>query len=94
MSMNRPKRASSRRNEPSVSSKSGSSPPSTKPPKWKDVVGDKPDSAFTAYSATVTFAKDALVAHPKFGKGIVIEVDGNKVQILFEEGPKKLVHAS
>ena len=58
------------------------------------MVGDQPDSAFAPYSPSTTFAKDALIAHPKFGKGIVVDVDGNKLQILFEEGIRKLVHAT
>jgi len=65
-----------------------------KPPKWKEAVADKPDGAFAAYAPEQTFEKDALVAHAKFGKGIVVEVDGNKVHVLFEEGIRRLLHGT
>ena len=91
MSIHRPKRATSRKSETAPAR--GSSPSSApKPPKWKDVVADKPDEAFTAYAPASRYEKDALIAHSKFGKGIVVEVDGNKVHILFEEGIRRLLH--
>jgi hypothetical protein len=58
------------------------------------VVADKPESAFSAYAPGLTFEKDALLSHSKFGKGIVVEVDGNKVHVLFEEGVRKLLHGT
>ena len=96
MSIHRPKRAASRRSDspsaaPGRTSTSSSAP---KPPKWKEVVGDKPDGAFAPYAPSQTFQKDALVAHSKFGKGVVVDVDGNKVHVLFEEGVRKLLHAT
>ena len=94
MSIHRPKRASSRRSDTSSSSRNASPSSAPKPPKWKDVVADKPDGAFTAYAQALTFEKDALVNHTKFGKGIVVEVDGNKLHVLFEEGVRKLLHGT
>ncbi len=94
MSIHRPKRANPRRAEPAGSAKSSGQSTAPKLPKWKEAVSGAPDSAFTAYNPATTFAKDALVMHPKFGKGLVLEVDGNKVSILFEEGTKKLMHGT
>jgi hypothetical protein len=94
MSIHRPKRATHRRTENAASQRTTPNSASAKQPKWKEVVGGQPDEAFVPYSPAATFVKDALVAHAKFGKGIVVEVDGNKVQILFEEGQKKLLHAT
>jgi hypothetical protein len=92
MSIHRPKRATSRKESATARGSASSGPP--KPPKWKEVVGEQPDGAFAAYATASTFQKDALVAHTKFGKGIVLEVDGNKIQILFEEGIRKLLHGT
>jgi hypothetical protein len=92
MSIHRPKRATSRKTESAPPRGSPSSAP--KPPKWKDAVGDKPDNAFAAYASASSYEKDALIAHSKFGKGIVVEVDGNKIHILFEEGVRKLLHGT
>jgi hypothetical protein len=93
MSIHRPKRAAARRSDsPAAGRASSSSAP--KPPKWKDVVADKPDGAFAAYAPALTFEKDALVSHSKFGKGVVVDVDGNKVHVLFEEGVRKLLHGT
>jgi hypothetical protein len=92
MSIHRPKRATSRRSDTAAGRSSPSSAP--KPPKWKDVVADKPDGAFAAYAQSATFEKDTLVNHAKFGKGLVVEVDGNKLHVLFEEGIRKLLHGT
>jgi hypothetical protein len=94
MSIHRPKRANPRRAEPAGSAKSSSPSSAPKVPKWKEAVSGAADSAFAAYSPAATFTKDALVLHAKFGKGLVLEVDGNKVSILFEEGVKKLMHGT
>ena len=94
MSIHRPKRATSRRSDTPAAGRSSSPSSAPKPPKWKDVVADKPDTAFAAYAPALTFEKDALVSHSKFGKGIVVEVDGNKLHVLFEEGVRKLLHGT
>jgi hypothetical protein len=94
MSIHRPKRATSRRSDTPAAGRASSPSSAPKPPKWKDVVADKPDAAFAAYAPALTFEKDALVSHSKFGKGIVVEVDGNKLHVLFEEGVRKLLHGT
>ena len=58
---------------------------------WEDVA-DKPDDAFTAYSMAQKFTKGQLLVHPKFGKGIVMDVEPARVEILFQDGKKKLGH--
>src|SRR5688572_21761099 len=59
---------------------------------WAELVADKPDSAFKPYSMTATYSRNDLVQHSKFGKGIVTLVEGSRVEVLFEEGAKKLGH--
>lgn len=45
------------------------------------------------YSPKTTFALEAVVDHPTFGLGLVTAVKGaDKVEILFRDGPKVLVH--
>lgn len=94
MSIHRPKRATSRRADATAAGRQSPSSPSFKPPKWKDVVGDKPEASFVPYAPSTTYSLDALVTHAKFGKGVVLEVDGNKIHILFEEGMRKLLHGT
>ena len=60
---------------------------------WAEHVEGKGDDAFTAFAMTTKFAKGQLLAHPKFGKGVVVHVEGQRIEVLFEEGPKKLGHA-
>ena len=60
---------------------------------WAEHLEGKGDDAFVAYALTSRFAKGQLLAHPKFGKGVVIGVEGPRIEVLFEEGPKKLGHA-
>ncbi len=61
---------------------------------WKEDVADQPDASFVPYALTNHYAKDALIAHPSFGKGLVLAVDGTRVEVLFEAGKKKLAHAA
>lgn len=45
------------------------------------------------YSPKSTFAPGELVEHPKFGLGVVTGIkDSTKIELLFEEGPKVLIH--
>lgn len=55
-------------------------------------IATQPDESFTPYAPGVRYAKDALITHPKFGKGIVTDLDGQKIDVLFQDGPRKLTH--
>ena len=59
---------------------------------WEKEVAALPNDTFAAYSPKSTFAKAAFVSHVKFGKGVVIGVEPGKVEILFQDCPKKLAH--
>ena len=59
---------------------------------WAEQMEGKGDDAFVPYALTQRFAKGQLLAHPKFGKGVVVAVEGTRVEVLFEEGSKKLGH--
>jgi hypothetical protein len=46
------------------------------------------------YSPKNKYAQGMVFEHPTFGRGAVITVkDGTKIEVLFENGPKTLVHA-
>lgn len=68
-----------------------------KPPEpektWEEHVSDQPDDAFAPYSLKSRYAKGALINHAKFGRGAVVKVEGSHVEVLFQEGRKKLGHA-
>jgi hypothetical protein len=59
---------------------------------WAQDVATQPDDSFAPYALTTGFAKGGLVLHTKFGKGVVTQVDGPNIDVLFEEGPKRLRH--
>jgi len=59
---------------------------------WEEFTDGQPDDAFVPYSMKATFDKGALVAHAKFGKGIVLAVEEQRIDVLFAEGKKKLGH--
>ncbi len=61
---------------------------------WKEHVSEEPEDAFLSYDMGNTFAKKALIKHSKFGKGLVIAVDGVRIEVLFEDGTKKLAHTA
>jgi len=60
---------------------------------WKEDVSDQPEASFVPYALTNHYAKGALIAHNSFGKGLILNVDGARVEVLFEAGKKKLGHA-
>jgi hypothetical protein len=59
---------------------------------WKEHVGNAPDSAFLPYALSTKYERGALINHSKFGKGVVTAVDDKRIEVTFEEGPKKLGH--
>jgi hypothetical protein len=61
-------------------------------PTWAEIEA-KPDGSFLAFALTSKYGKGDLIAHPKFGKGLVMEVEGARIEVLFKDGKKKLGHA-
>ncbi len=59
---------------------------------WDEHIAGQPDDAFAPYSMQSTLAKGAFITHPKFGKGVVVGVEDQRVEVLFSEGKKKLGH--
>jgi hypothetical protein len=61
---------------------------------WAEHMEGKSDGDFTPYAMTTRYAKGQLVSHSKFGKGVVIAAEMQRIEVLFEDGPKKLGHAA
>ena len=59
---------------------------------WEEQIEGQPDEAFMPYVLAQRFAKGQLVVHAKFGKGVVVDVEANRVEILFQDGKRKLGH--
>jgi hypothetical protein len=59
---------------------------------WEQHMEGKGDGDFTAYAMQSRYVKGQLVSHPKFGRGVVVGVEATNVQILFQDGTKKLGH--
>jgi hypothetical protein len=59
---------------------------------WETAVADK-KKARTRYAPTTHFERGDLVEHPKFGVGVVTQLEPGRATILFESGPRKLVCA-
>ena len=58
-------------------------------PTWADVES-KPEGSFVPFAMSSRYAKGALISHPKFGKGLVLGVEGTRIEVLFKDGKKKL----
>ncbi len=59
---------------------------------WKEHVQGAPEDAFVDYALATRYERGALLRHPKFGRGIVVGVEDKRIDVLFEEGSKKLGH--
>jgi hypothetical protein len=68
--------------------------PKTPDKTWAEWTEAASDAAFMAYVPATRFEKGALLTHSKFGKGAVVGVEGNKIEVLFQDGPKKLGHGA
>lgn len=66
--------------------------PSAPEKSWDEQMDGKPEDAFVQYVLSERYAKGQLVLHAKFGKGVVVDADNSRVEILFQEGKKKLGH--
>ncbi len=60
-------------------------------PTWAEVEG-KPEDSFIPFALSSRYAKGNLIIHPKFGKGLVLGVEGPRIEVLFQDGKKKLGH--
>ena len=92
MSMKRTKKSSSATKGSQSEGSMGFNPPTTVLPKWEEATAEKPDEAFVPYALSRTFTRSELVLHPKFGKGVVVGVDGARIEVLFSDGVRKLAH--
>jgi hypothetical protein len=60
--------------------------------RYRALVGES--VAVGTYSPKNKYTQGQVFEHPSFGRGAVISVkDGTKIEVLFENGPKTLVHA-
>lgn len=59
---------------------------------WEEQMEGKPDDGFLPYTLSERYAKGQFILHTKFGKGVVVDVEASRVEILFQEGRKKLGH--
>lgn len=91
MSMKRTKKASGGKGNQTEGSL-GFNPPPAELPKWADSVALQDDGVFVPYTISKVYTRGDYVLHAKFGKGWVIGVEPSKVDVLFEEGTKKLAH--
>jgi len=66
-------------------------------PSWSEAIArfsDADRAGAQPYSIRTTYALNDLVQHPVFGVGIVVELlPESKVEVLFQDGPRVLVHA-
>lgn len=68
--------------------------PMAKEKTWTEHTEGKSDGDFAPYALDRKFSLGSLVVHPKFGKGVIVEVEPQKVAVLFEDGRRKLGQAT
>jgi hypothetical protein len=62
-------------------------------PDWEEKIKDQSADAFAPYAMTTKFEKETFLLHPTFGRGFVMTDEGTRIEVLFESGVKKLMHA-
>jgi hypothetical protein len=90
------KRSKQRNSGPSRPSEDDDAPAWAKPaeaePTWADVEA-KPDGSFIPFMLASRYSKGDLILHPKFGRGLVLGVEATRIDVLFQDGKKKLGHS-
>jgi hypothetical protein len=89
MSMKRTKQRTSGSGRDSENESPAWGKPADPEPTWADVVA-KPEGSFIPFVLSTRYAKGSLILHPKFGKGLVLGVEGTRIEVLFQDGKKKL----
>lgn len=92
MSMKRSKQRSSGSGRGSGSEDDVWAKPPEPEPTWAEVEG-KPEGSFVPFAMSSRYVKGDLIAHPKFGKGLVLVAEPTRIEVLFQDGKKKLGHA-
>ena len=60
---------------------------------WSEHMEGQTDGAFVAYAFAGHFKTGSLIAHPTFGRGVVLGAADRRIEVLFEAGKKTLTHA-
>ena len=55
-------------------------------------VASRPAETAVAYGTAYRHAEDDLIEHKVFGRGLVTRVEGDRIEVLFRDGVKKLAH--
>jgi hypothetical protein len=92
MSMKRSKQRSSGSGRGSSGDDDVWAKPPEPEPTWAEVEG-KPEDSFVPFAMSSRYAKGDLISHPKFGKGLVLVAEPTRIEVLFQDGKKKLGHA-
>ena len=59
--------------------------------KWLELISDKSEEDAKPYTISGVYEVGDLIEHPKFGKGYVSDIIGNKMVVTFKDGDRKLV---
>ncbi len=85
--------AAGEKRSPSRSRAAGGAQAST-PAAYEALIRGRDTATARRYAAAERFAPPDLVMHATFGLGLVTKVkEGNKIEVLFPDGPRVLVHA-
>jgi len=74
------------------SGRTGPSAGQAKASHYKDLMKGRELAMAKKYSPKDKYAPGDLVQHPNFGLGVATALKDNKIEVLFEEGAKVLVH--
>ncbi len=59
--------------------------------KWLELISDISEEDAKPYLISGSYEVGDLIEHPKFGKGYVSEIVGNKMVVTFKDGDRKLI---
>jgi hypothetical protein len=86
------KKATSKSKTPRTSAKSISAKAAAHASQYEVFKSGVDSARAVVYSMKITFKEEQVVQHPKFGIGLVRSVQGDKIEVFFEDEVRFLVH--
>jgi hypothetical protein len=62
-------------------------------PSWEELQQKLGGNTRQAYSIKAKYSTNVAIEHPKFGLGFVVSASGDRIEAMFQDGVRTLVHA-
>ena len=76
----------------SGSRKTAATPQAPRPSSWETLLRGRDPATAKPYATTSRFKVNEMIAHPTFGVGTITAERDAKIEVVFRDGPRVLIH--